>query len=162
MPFGIYPLYCVGVFFGALAEDKKRCLCAVFIQPVKKLFGISIRGPNSVAQKVLFSVSSGVFLLAIRKYWRVEETPDYAKTKAFWVLRSFKMQYFCRYKEKTKQCCRIARLFDAVTAKRGLFKTVLSSTLLCLIRRPVVKRQRHREIAFGSRKNILFSRKIGH
>ena len=26
-----------------------------------------------------------------KKYWRVEETPDYVKTKAFRVLRSFKM-----------------------------------------------------------------------
>ena len=63
---------------------------------------LSIRGSNSVAQKVLFSVSSGVFLLVIRKYYCVEETPDYAKTKAFWVLRSFKMSYFCRYKEKNE------------------------------------------------------------
>ncbi len=93
---------------------------------------ISIRESNPVALKALFSPSSGVFLLAIQKYWRVEETPDYLKTKAFRVLRSFKMSYFCRYKKKTKQCFRLARLFDAVTAKRGLFKTVLSSTLLCL------------------------------
>ena len=63
---------------------------------------ISIRGSNSVALKALFSVSSGVFLLVIRKYCCVEETPDYAKTKAFWVLRSFKMSYFCRYKEKNE------------------------------------------------------------
>ena len=96
---------------------------------------LSIRESNPVALKALFSVSSGVFLLAIQKYWRVEETPDYLKTKAFRVLRSFKMSYFCRYKEKTKQCFRLARLFDAVTAKRGLFKTVLSSALLCLCRR---------------------------
>ena len=93
---------------------------------------ISIRESTPVALKALFSPSSGVFLLAIQKYWRVEETPDYLKTKAFRVLRSFKMSYFCRYKKKTKQCFRLARLFDAVTAKRGLFKTVLSSTLLCL------------------------------
>ena len=93
---------------------------------------LSIRGSNPVAQKVLFSVSSGVFLLAIRKYCYVEETPDYAKTKAFWVLRSFKMSYFCRYKEKNEAMLSLARLFDAVTAKRGRFKTVLSSTLLCL------------------------------
>ena len=63
---------------------------------------LSIRGSNPVALKALFSVSSGVFLLAIQKYWRVEETPDYLKTKAFRVLRSFKMSYFCRYKEKNE------------------------------------------------------------
>ena len=96
---------------------------------------LSIRGSNSVALKALFSVSSGVFLLVIRKYCCVEETPDYAKTKAFWVLRSFKMSYFCRYKEKNEAMLSLARLFDAVTAKRGLFKTVPGSTLLCLSRK---------------------------
>ena len=63
---------------------------------------VRLRESNPVALKALFSPYSGVFLLAIRKYWRVEETPDYAKTKAFWVLRSFKMSYFCRYKEKNE------------------------------------------------------------
>ena len=80
---------------------------------------------NRHALKPLFSASSGVFLLAIRKYCCVEETPDYAKTKTFRVLRSFKMSYFCRYKEKNEEMLSLARLFDAVTAKRGLFKTVL-------------------------------------
>ena len=101
-------------------------------QTVKSRIFLSRRGSNSVAQKVLFSVSSGVFLLVIRKYYCVEETPDYAKTKASPVLRSFKMSYFCRYKEKNETMLSLARLFDAVTAKRGLFKTVLSSALLCL------------------------------
>ena len=106
---------------------KRKCF-----KTVPRLTLLSIRESNSVALKVLFSVSSGVFLLAIRKYYCVEETPDYAKTKAFWVLRSFKMSYFCRYKEKNEAMLSLARLFDAVTAKRGLFKTVLSSALLCL------------------------------
>ena len=66
------------------------------------LLSLSIRGSNPVALKGLFFVSSGVFLLAIQKYWRVEETPYYLKTKAFRVLRSFKMSYFCRYKEKNE------------------------------------------------------------
>ena len=101
-------------------------------QTVKSRIFLSIRGSNSVAQKVLFSVSSGVFLLVIRKYYCVEETPDFWETKASPVLRSFKMSYFCRYKEKNETMLSLARLFDAVTAKRGLFKTVLSSALLCL------------------------------
>ena len=63
---------------------------------------LGIRESNRHALKALFSASSGVFILAIRKYCCVEETPDYAKTKAFWVLRSFKMSYFCRYKEKNE------------------------------------------------------------
>ena len=42
------------------------------------------------------------------------------------------MSYFCRYKEKNEAMLSLARLFDAVTAKRGLFKTVPGSTLLCL------------------------------
>ena len=63
---------------------------------------IGIRGLNRHALKTLFSASSGVFLLAIRKYCCVEETPDYAKTKAFRVLCSFKTSYFCRYKEKNE------------------------------------------------------------
>ena len=63
---------------------------------------LSIRESNPVALKALFSVSSGVFLLVIRKYYCVEETPDFWETKAFRVLRSFKMSYFCRYKEKNE------------------------------------------------------------
>ena len=43
-----------------------------------------------------------------------------------------KCHIFVGTRKKTKQCFRLARLFDAVTAKRGLFKTVLGSTLLCL------------------------------
>ena len=122
-------------------------------QTVKSRIFLSIRGSNSVAQKVLFSVSSGVFLLVIRKYCCVEETPDYAKTKASPVLRSFKMSYFCRYKEKTKQCCRLARLFDAVTAKRGHFKTVFTLLFLALPRSTFVRRRastkrRKRRLAF--------------
>ena len=85
---------------------------------------LGIRESNRHALKALFSASSGVFLLAIRKYWRVEETPDYAKTKAFWVLAVLKCHIFVGTRKKTKQCCRIARLFDAVTAKKGHFKTV--------------------------------------
>ena len=36
-----------------------------------------------------------------------------------------KRHIFVGTRKKTKQCFRLARLFDAVTAKRGLFKTVL-------------------------------------
>ena len=116
---------------------------------------LSIRGSNPVAQKVLFSVSSGVFLLAIRKYYCVEETPDYAKTKAFWVLRSFKMPYFCRYKEKNEAMLSLARLFDAVTAKRGLFKTVPGSTILC------VYSSEHAEEFFVFKKGLDKMRRMG-
>ncbi len=42
------------------------------------------------------------------------------------------MSYFCRYKEKNEATLSLARLFDAVTAKRGLFKTVPDSALACL------------------------------
>ncbi len=42
------------------------------------------------------------------------------------------MSYFCRYKEKNEAMLSLARLFDAVAAKRGRFKTVPGSTLLCL------------------------------
>ena len=82
----------------------------------------SIKEPNPAALKALFPASSCVFLLAIRKYCCVEETPDYAKTKAFLVLRSFKMPCFCGVRKKVSQCGGIARLFDAVTAKKGVLK----------------------------------------
>ena len=84
---------------------------------------LGIRESDRHAQKALFSQSSGIFLLAIRKYWRARETPDYAKTKAFWVLAVLKCHIFVGTRKKTKQCCRLARLFDAVTAKKGHFKT---------------------------------------
>ena len=114
---------------------------------------IGIRKPNRRALKALFSPYSGAFLLAIRKYCTAWETLDYAKTKAFRVLCSFKTSYFCRYKEKTKQCCRLARLFDAVTAKRGHFKTVFTLLFLALPRSTFVRRRastkrRKRRLAF--------------
>ena len=58
--------------------------------------------------------------------------PIMRKLKLLGCFAVLKHHIFVGTRKKTKQCCRIARLFDAVTAKRGLFKTVLSSTLLCL------------------------------
>ena len=81
----------------AFAEKSFLHFAAVF-----RIYNVGIRALNRHALKTLFSASSGVFLLAIRKYCCVEETPDYVKTKAFRVLRSFKMSYFCRYKEKNE------------------------------------------------------------
>ena len=46
------------------------------------------------------------------------------KTKAFRVLAVLKCNVFVGTRKKTKQCFRLARLFDAVAAKRGRFKTV--------------------------------------
>ena len=71
--------------------------------------------------------------------------------KAFWVLAVLKCHIFVGTRKKTKQCCRIARLFDAVTAKRGRFKTVPGSTLLCLRRSGIrqylcIFRLKHRQI----------------
>ena len=54
------------------------------------------------------------------------------KLKLFGCFAVLKCHIFVGTRKKTRQCCRLARLFDAVTAKRGRFKTVLSSTLLCL------------------------------
>ncbi|MDD7470446.1 MAG: hypothetical protein PUK72_05050, partial [Oscillospiraceae bacterium] len=75
------------------------------------------------------------------QYWRVEETPDYLKTKAFRVLCSFKTSYFCRYKEKNEAMLSRARLFDAVTAKRGRFKTVFTLLFLALPQSTSVRRR---------------------
>ncbi len=74
--------------------------------------------------------------------------------KAFWVLAVLKCHIFVGTRKKTKQCFRLARLFDAVTAKRGCFKTVPGSALLCLRRSgirqcPYIFRLNHRQIALA-------------
>ncbi|MDO4397522.1 MAG: hypothetical protein Q4C21_03835, partial [Oscillospiraceae bacterium] len=51
--------------------------------------------------------------------------PIMQKLKLLGCFAVLKRHIFVGTRKKTKQCCRIARLFDAVTAKRGLFKTVL-------------------------------------
>ena len=86
---------------------------------------LRLRELYPVVLKALYPYPRAFFSLQYEQYWRVEETPDYAKTKAFRVLCSFKTSYFCRYKEKNEAMLSLARLFDAVTAKRGRFKTVL-------------------------------------
>ena len=65
----------------AFAEKSFLHFAAVF-----QIYNVGIRALNRHALKTLFSASSGVFLLAIRKYCCVEETPDFWKTKAFRVL----------------------------------------------------------------------------
>ena len=54
------------------------------------------------------------------------------KLKLFGCFAVLKCHIFVGTRKKTKQCFRVARLFDAVAAKRGRFKTVPGSTLLCL------------------------------
>ena len=51
--------------------------------------------------------------------------PIMRKLKLFGCFAVLKCHIFVGTRKKTKQCFRLARLFDAVTAKRGCFKTVL-------------------------------------
>ena len=77
------------------------------------------------------------------------------KLKLFGCFAVLKCHIFVDTRKKTKQCCRIARLFDAVTAKRGRFKTVLGSTLLCLYS------SEHAEEFFVFKKGLDKMRRMG-
>ena len=50
--------------------------------------------------------------------------PIMQKLKLLGCFAVLKLHIFVGTRKKTKQCFRLARLFDAVTAKRGHFKTV--------------------------------------